>query len=260
MKAAVVAIGDELTSGQRIDTNSAWISRRLSELGIPVVVHLTAADDLVACKASLAFAGERADIVVMTGGLGPTADDLTRDALAAATGRGLIVNDKAMTHIEQLYRSRNRTMPESNRRQALFPEGSRVVDNPHGTAPGIHLTTAMSDRSVHWIALPGVPAEMTEMWERSVASELAELAGQGKAIVHRRIKCFGIGESACEELIPDLIARGRHPQVGITVHRATITLRITATGPESRRMPRRDATHHRIDPRSFRRLSVRHGR
>jgi nicotinamide-nucleotide amidase len=225
MKAAVIAIGDEITSGQRLDTNSAWLSERLGELGIPVVVHLTAADELQPCTDVFRFAAEQADVVLATGGLGPTADDLTRDAIAAAANRELV-----LAGIRQMFASRGRPMADRNQLQAMFPVGSVVIPNPHGTAPGVDLSATMGERAVRWIALPGVPVEMREMWEQTVAPSLVAYAGSGRAILHQRIKCFGLGESSCEQRIPELIQRGRNPRVGITVHRATITLRITAIG------------------------------
>jgi nicotinamide-nucleotide amidase len=251
MKAVVVAIGDEMTSGQRIDTNSAWLSQRLEELGIPVLSHLTAADEIDACTDLFRFAADHAEVVMCTGGLGPTADDLTRDALAAATLRQLQLNEEVLDHIRHIFESRGRAMPDRNRLQAMFPTGSQVVPNPHGTAPGIDLTSNHNGRQVRWIALPGVPVEMREMWDATVGPSLAGMLGSGRAIVHKQIKCFGVGESACERMIPDLIVRGREPRVGITVHRATITLRITATGGSydaclSAMQPTLDEIQHRL--------------
>ena len=139
MHAEVLAIGDEITSGQTLDTNSQWLSQRLEELGVAVRYHSTAGDQLPACTEIFRHAIERADVVVATGGLGPTADDLTRDALAAAAGRPLEMDADAMEYIRRMFARRNRPMPPQNQRQALFPAGSRVVLNPHGTAPGIDL-------------------------------------------------------------------------------------------------------------------------
>ena len=139
MLAEVISIGDELTSGQRLDTNSQWLSTRLGELGVEVRYHTTVADDLDANVRVFREAIERADIVVATGGLGPTADDLTRDALAATIGQPLVLDAASLAHIEGLFARRRRPMPESNRLQAMFPSGSRVIPNPTGTAPGIDL-------------------------------------------------------------------------------------------------------------------------
>jgi nicotinamide-nucleotide amidase len=231
MLAEVISIGDELTSGQRLDTNSQWLSTRLGELGVEVRWHTTVADQLGANVEVFRAAIQRSDIVVASGGLGPTADDLTRDAIAAATGRPLARNDGAMRHIEALFARRKRPMPESNRVQAMFPAGSRIIPNPSGTAPGIDLDVPREGRGpCRLIALPGVPAELFTMWAQSVAPAIGQMMPRGRTIVHRRIKCFGAGESDLEQMLPDLIRRGREPQVGITVSGATITLRITAEG------------------------------
>lgn len=229
--AEVIAIGDELTSGLRLDTNSQWLSERLGELGIRVLFHSTVGDDLAADVRVFQEAFQRADLVVCTGGLGPTADDLTRQALADATGLELIQDDDALATIRAMFARRKREMPDRNVAQAMFPKGSRVVPNPHGTAPGIDLTVAREGgSSCRIFALPGVPAEMREMWHETLMPTISEMTGGGKVIRHRRIKCFGIGESDLEQMLPDLIRRGREPSVGITVSQATITLRVTAAG------------------------------
>jgi nicotinamide-nucleotide amidase len=232
MRAEIIAIGDELTSGQRLDTNSQWLSERLGEIGIPVAFHTTVGDDLEDNIAVFRTAIDRADVVVATGGLGPTADDLTRDAIAAAAGLELVQDDAALAHIRNLFARRKREMPERNRLQAQFPRGSRVVPNPEGTAPGIDLTVRRScGPPCRVIALPGVPAEMFAMWNETVAPALRAGQTEKRVICHRRIKCFGVGESDLEAMLPDMIRRKREPLVGITVSGATITLRITASGP-----------------------------
>ncbi|HEX7380453.1 MAG TPA: CinA family nicotinamide mononucleotide deamidase-related protein [Pirellulales bacterium] len=231
MNAEIISIGDELTSGQRLDTNSQWLSQRLGEMGIAVRYHTTVADDLEANVGAFRLAAGRADIVVATGGLGPTADDLTREALAGMLGVELELNQSELDHIRSLFAHRKREMPERNMVQAMFPAGSRVIANPHGTAPGIDMIVPPPlGRPSRIFALPGVPAEMKEMWQATVAPRLLEQGAGGQVIRHRRIKCFGVGESDLEGMLPDLIRRGRVPSVGITVSEATITLRITASG------------------------------
>ena len=247
MLAEIISIGDELTSGQRLDTNSQWLSMRLGELGVRVMYHTTVADDLEANVNVFRAAIERADVVVATGGLGPTADDLTRDAIAAATNRQLVLDAAALAHIERLFSRRQRPMPERNRVQAMFPEGSRVIPNPEGSALGLILTVPRECRphgprneqlqesstlpgECRLFALPGVPAEMKRMWEETVAPAIRAMLPAPRVICYRRIKCFGVGESDLEAMLPDLIRRGREPQVGITVSGATITLRIAAAG------------------------------
>src|SRR4051794_7890275 len=139
MRAEIISIGDELTSGQRLDTNSQWLSTRLGELGVKVMYHTTVADDLEANVQVFRQAVERAELVIATGGLGPTADDLTRDAIAAAAGVDLVFDADSFSHIESLFSRRKRPMPERNRVQAMFPRGSRAIANREGTAPGIDI-------------------------------------------------------------------------------------------------------------------------
>ena len=231
MQAEVIAIGDELTTGQRLDTNSQWLSTELGLLGIPVLFHTTVCDTLEAGIDAFRIAAVRCDLVVATGGLGPTADDLTRDVLAAVSGQPLELSAAALEAVESRFARRAAAMPESNRRQALFPRGTRIIPNPDGTAPGIDLDVARTDGGTsRIIALPGVPSEMREMWRGTVASALAAMLPDAGVFVHRRIKCFGAGESAIEAMLPDMIRRGRDPLVGITAHEATITLRIVARG------------------------------
>ena len=234
MNAEVIAIGDELTTGQRLDTNSQWISRELAVLGITTSFHTTITDALDDGVAAFRIAVERADVVVVTGGLGPTADDLTRDVLAIVANEPLELSAEALVAVETRFARRAMPMPESNRRQALFPRTSRIITNPDGTAPGIDLEILrQATGSSRVFALPGVPAEMRVMWHDSVVPALLAMQPEGGTIQFRRIKCFGAGESAVEAMLPDLIERGRDPLVGITAHEATITLRIVARGADA---------------------------
>lgn len=229
MQAEVIAVGDELASGQRLDTNSQWLSARLGELGIATVRHTTIGDNLADNMDAFVTASQRSDVVIITGGLGPTQDDLTRQALAEAFNAPLELDDDSLRKIECLFARRQRPMPERNRLQAMFPRGSRVIANPHGSAPGIDLTVQGQARASRLFALPGVPAEMKQMWHESVAPRLEETLGAAQGRLRQHVvKLFGIGESDVEVYLPDLIQRGRVPTVGITVSRATITLRVAA--------------------------------
>ena len=231
MDAEILAIGDEITGGQLLDTNSQWLSQRLGELGVRVLYHSTMGDELQPCIDVFRRAMQRADIVISTGGLGPTADDLTREALAAASDRPLVMAPEALAHIRQLFARRKREMPRSNELQAYFPAGSRIVPNPNGTAPGIDLDIPRTDAGrCRFFALPGVPAEMREMWQGYLLAALRGMGAGGRVILQRNIKCFGAGESQVESLMPDLIRRDRVPRVGINASRATIILRIVAEG------------------------------
>lgn len=233
MRAEILAIGDELISGQRLDTNSAWLAQQLAEIGLPVAFHTTVGDQREDLLAALRLASDRSEVVIATGGLGPTADDLTRHVLAELAGVPLVQDEAVLAQIQALFARRQRPMPLANVVQAQFPQGSRPIPNPHGTAPGIDLTLPRGQRcAVRIFALPGVPSEMKEMWAATVRPELVALLGVRKVIAHFRVKCFGVGESELEAMLPDLIARGHYPLVGITVHQATITLRITAEGED----------------------------
>ena len=230
MKAEIISIGDEMTSGQRLDTNSRWLSQQLADLGVTTIRHTTIADDLAANIEVFASAAQRADVIISTGGLGPTLDDLTRDALAAAFDAPLELHADSLAHIENMFSQRKRPMPERNRVQAMMPRGTRVIPNPHGTAPGIELTVPRTNSSPSRIfALPGVPAEMVEMWNGTVQGRVLEMLGPDIApVMFHTIKLFGVGESDVEVQLPDLMRRDRQPRVGITVSRATISLRIVA--------------------------------
>ncbi len=228
MSAEIIAVGTELTSGAKLDTNSQWLSLELAETGIPVRAHCTIWDDLDEMVAVIRTAADRSDVVLITGGLGPTLDDLTREALAKVAGVELVLHAPSLEHVKSMFARRNRPMPERNAMQAMFPAGSEPLPNPRGTAPGIWMSVTRSDgRQCRIAAMPGVPSEMRQMYRQQV---VPRLDGGGKVIRRARINCFGAGESQAEEMLGELTARGRDPDVGITVHEATITLRITAEG------------------------------
>ena len=240
LRAEIISIGDELTSGQRLDTNSRWLSEQLGNLGVKTIFHTTVGDSMSDNIDAFRTASRRVEIVVATGGLGPTADDLTREAMAEAFHSPLELRPEALEHIESLFARRKRPMPERNRIQAMFPFGARIIDNPHGTAPGIDLVVASSNsvstgskvegsRECRIFSLPGVPAEMMQMYTATVEPRLIQEMGLGaNRWYFHSLKVFGIGESDVEKILPDLIHRDRNPIVGITVSQATITLRISA--------------------------------
>ena len=234
LRAEIIAIGDELSSGVRLDTNSQWIGQSLDQLGIQTAFHSTVGDDLEDMLAAFEVAASRVDLIITTGGLGPTADDLTRNIIAQLAGVDLTLDESVLQHIKSMYQSRGREMPPNNEVQAWFPAGSIVIDNPEGTAPGIEFAGGISVRDkqkpYRIFSFPGVPAELKQMWHASAQQRLIELYAIDATIFHHTIHCFGTGESAIEMELPDLIRRGRDPLVGITASAATISLRIATRG------------------------------
>ena len=259
MHAEIISIGDELTSGQRLDTNSQWLSTRLGELGVTMMYHTTVADNLEANVQVFQQAAERADLVIATGGLGPTADDLTREVIAAVAGVELDFLPSVFAHIENMFARRKRPMPERNRVQAMFPRGSRVIPNPAGTAPGIDIDIPRQENGPRvFLHCPACRPRCSKCGSKPWPRPLPTCSAAPQVIRHKQIKCFGVGESDLEAMLPDLIRRGRDPQVGITVSGATITLRITAAGATAdecyRKMEPTIDTIHRMPGRfGFRR-------
>lgn len=225
MQAIIISIGDELTLGQTVDTNAAWLSARLIERGILTRWHLTVPDDRAAIAQAVCQAAAEADWVIVTGGLGPTADDLTRQALADALGTALEINPGALERIEQFFKARGRMMTPSNRVQALCPAGAECLDNLCGTAPGLRLRIG---RAVI-VSMPGVPVEMKAMFEQHVLPVLA--AQTGRVILTAQLHTFGLGESQVGERLGELMSRKRNPKVGTTVAAGVVSVRIRSEFP-----------------------------
>lgn len=226
MQAVILSIGDELALGQNVDTNSAWLSERLTRRGITVRAHATIADVQPDIAAAFDQAAQRADLVIATGGLGPTDDDLTRQALGDALGATLAIDAPSLATLEAFFDERGRPMPEKNRVQAMCPAGATMLANDNGTAPGLHAT-------LHGAAVfvfPGVPSEMEPMHDAYVEPWLVEHAPDGgQTIVTDKLVTFGRGESTVAEMLGDLCARDRNPLVGTTVSGGIISIRIRST-------------------------------
>lgn len=229
MDAIVLSIGDELVLGQTIDTNSAWLSNELAALGCNVIAHVTVGDDEQAITSAISGAAGRCDLLLISGGLGPTKDDLTRQALARALNQPLEINENWLRQMEKIFQRLGRAMVESNRAQALIPREARMMENLAGTAAGIDavLIPPGSSRPCRVFAMPGVPNEMRPMFQRLVAPELTA-AGGGRIILSRALHTFGKGESALGEMLGDLMNRSRNPTVGTTVSGGVVSVRITS--------------------------------
>jgi nicotinamide-nucleotide amidase len=225
--AEIIAIGTELTCGSKLDTNSQWLSRELESLGWTVMRHTTLPDELELIIEELQRAAKRSQAVLITGGLGPTLDDLTREAMAAAFHQPLVRDDQSLQRIEAMFTARGRPMPARNVVQADRPEQATAIRNDWGTAPGIMLRVPGNNTHQHCLlaAMPGVPAEMRPMFEHLIRPHLLD---SGIQMCRTVIRTFGYGESEAERLLDGLTARGRNPEVGITASEAVISLWVTA--------------------------------
>jgi len=225
--ASIVSIGNELLSGQIVGTNAAYLSEKLLSVGIPVVSSYTVGDKIDSIVKSLRYADSDADIILVTGGLGPTDDDVTRSAFAKYLNVELELRDKLLREIESFFAKRGSQMSQSNTVQAYIPAGAVALANNLGTAPGI----MAQHKGKLFVALPGVPSEMKHMFEDSVFGRLEKLA-TGQIVRVRKLKCFGAGESKIAEILGDLMRRDRNPLINCTVKCGVITLTIVATAGE----------------------------
>ncbi len=237
MKAEIVAIGTELLLGQIVDTNAAYLAQELAGIGVDLFYKTTVGDNTERIAGVIRQACERSDVVITSGGLGPTVDDMTRAAVAQATGRGLQFSPDAWDEIQALFRRWGRAPDENNRRQALLPAGSRMISNPVGTAPAFILETgaletgALQTRASTIISLPGVPREMKVLMEGAVLPYLRQRLAAEPAIIRSRVlRTCGIGESNVDTLIGDLETL-TNPTVGLLAHPGQTDIRITAKAP-----------------------------
>jgi len=219
----ILSIGDELVLGQTVDTNSAWMSGQLAAVGFSVALHMTVADDRPAIERAIAECSGRCDLLVVSGGIGPTEDDLTRQALAAVMRAPLLLDEGWLAKLHQFWNRRNQLMPAINEIQARIPSGATLLENPLGTAAGIRAKLGQCDVFV----VPGVPKEMKGMFSAHVLPLAKQTAG-GAAIVSRTLHTFGMGESAIAERLGDLMRRDRNPSVGTTVANGVVSLRINS--------------------------------
>ena len=225
MRAEILAFGTELLMGETVDTNSAHIAARLPALGIDLHTVTIMGDEMDDMVAMLHKCMARSDLIICTGGLGPTKDDLTREAIAEAFGETITLAPDLIAAMERNFRNRGQEMPETNRKQAGVIPSVTVLPNPRGTAPGWWA----EKNGVIIIAMPGVPGEMVLMWEQQAAPKLKERT-QGTVIMSRTFKTIGLGEAAVGEYVSGLFGR-ENPYLGIYARQDGIHLRIIARAP-----------------------------
>lgn len=228
MKAHILSLGTELITGQIVDTNAAWIAERLHGRGVEVTGHTTVADDLDVIVETLTRLAADHRLLLVTGGLGPTEDDLTRIAIARALGVELLTDADALAALRGFFTMLGRVMPPGNVVQAQVPAGAQAIPNPCGTAPGIHARL----RGADVFAMPGVPREMRRMFDAAVVPFLVA-ADPGRCVASASLHTFGTTESELGERVRDLMARGRNPTVGTTATGGVISLRVHALGATS---------------------------
>jgi len=219
--AEIVSVGTELLLGEIVDTNTTWLSSQLADLGVSLYRHVTVGDNKERLVTIFKEAASRADLVLSTGGLGPTSDDITHECLGLATSRGLVEYPEARRHVDEMFARLGREPTSSNYKQALFPEGSELIPNPVGTAMG----TLLESAGTIFATLPGVPAEMERMFDETLELLIQERT-EG-TIVSRILHFTGIGESAAAETVQDFLDAS-DPTVAPLASEGKVRLRITA--------------------------------
>ena len=225
LSAEIIAIGSELLAPDRTDTNSLWLTEQLNRLGIEVKLKTIVGDDDARLEEAIKDATRRSKVVITTGGLGPTEDDITRKITARALGRRLLLDESVLEEIKQRFKGFGVAMPERNSRQAMVIEDAEVLPNPNGTAPGMlieHKGTAI-------VLLPGPPREMKPMFENHIIPRIAPRAGNVR-VVRRMLRVAGMGESAVDEKIAPVYTQYENPQTTILFNQSEIEIHLTARG------------------------------
>lgn len=228
--AEIITIGTELLLGQLVDTNTASIARALAASGVDVYRETSVGDNEDRIAAAVTDAFTRADIAICAGGLGPTVDDLTREAVARAFGLPLVLHEPSLAYIEGRFAQLGWKMAPNNRRQAMVPEGATVLDNPHGSAPGF----VVDDGHRITIAMPGPPGELAPMLDEHAIPWIVARFGINAVIVTRVLHTVGIGESDLDERIADLFRESRNPSIAVLARPGLVDVKITAKAADER--------------------------
>lgn len=233
MKAEILATGDELRSGALVDSNSAYIAQKLEESGVEVTRHVTVGDDKDILVSTIKEISRRANIAVVTGGLGPTQDDLSSEAAAKAAGVNLVLNKQALISMEAFFKKRNHLMSASNQKQAMLPEGAHCINNPVGTAPGFFIKI----NKCTFFFLPGVPFEMKKMLSASVIPEINAFFGNNRQFcMVKTISTFGLTEAAAGETLSDLTAKFPGVKIGFRSKFPEIQVKVYVYGKEEKKL------------------------
>ncbi len=219
----IICVGTELLLGDILNTNAQYLARGLSELGLDLYVQTVVGDNEARMEGAVRSAMERAEILLFTGGLGPTADDLTKEVVARCFGRELLINAEALEEIRSYYALTRRPMPKSNEKQALIPEGGVILKNPQGTAPGC---VVFSDRGHTAVLMPGPPREMRPMFDREVVPYLRQFSSG--TLLSRVVRVISLGESRMAEMLSDLMEKGVNPTLAPYAKDGEAMVRVTA--------------------------------
>ncbi|MFC4320110.1 competence/damage-inducible protein A [Litchfieldia salsa] len=224
MNAEIIAVGSELLLGQIVNSNAQFLSKKLAEIGVNVYYHTVVGDNPNRLTQAIKVAQQRSELIIFTGGLGPTKDDLTKETIANLLDKRLVSDDYALQGIEQYFKQVDRVMTENNKKQALILEGSTVLQNDYGMAPGMGIQVD----DITYMLLPGPPKEMNPMFISYGQDYLLKQLGEIEHIDSRVLRFFGIGESSLETEIVDLIDQQTNPTIAPLASDGEVTLRLTA--------------------------------
>jgi nicotinamide-nucleotide amidase len=225
-RAVILSTGDEITTGKVVDSNSNYLADKLNEIGVDLIAVLTVGDVPERLEWAWRAALDMGDVVISTGGIGPTADDLTTETIARITGKKLWRDEPSVEHMRRIFAQVGRPMPDNNLKQALFPETAEIILNPLGTAPGFRMAVLRGDHTAHLVVLPGVPREMKPMMEEQVIPWIRSNRGNDKIFATRVFQTFGISESGLDEAVAGLI-RPEEARVGFRASFPQISLKVS---------------------------------
>jgi competence/damage-inducible protein CinA-like protein len=230
MRIEVICTGDEVLTGKIVNTNFSYISQKLEDFGLSVSWETTVGDDRESLLLAFQLAGQRADAVIVNGGLGPTVDDLSQEIAAQAAGVGLVLSEEWLARMESYFQRRGRVMPPNNRKQAMLPVGAEVVDNPVGTACGFALDIGRA----RFFFTPGVPRELRRMLEEEIVPRLLAKSGMQTAVYLKRFHSYGIGESHADTLLAGVaeLASDGSVKLGFRAHYPQLETKLTARGSD----------------------------